>query len=104
MVYTVRSESEIDRILASYPGLIVIDAFATWCGPCKVLAPKLEEMEREFSTVRFIKVDVDEISNFADKNDISAMPTLLFMKKGIELARMVGIHEQNIRNMIQKHM
>ena len=104
MVHIVKSESEINKILATFPGLVVVDAFATWCGPCKALAPKLELMQQAYPTVRIVKVDVEEISNFADKHDISAMPTLLFFKQGVEIDRVTGANEPLINKTIQKHM
>jgi len=104
MVQNIRTEQEINQIIQSFQGLVVIDVFATWCGPCKLLSPKLDIMEREFPNVKFIKVDADEVVNFADKNEISAMPTIILMKKGVEVNRITGLNEVQINNMIKKYL
>ena len=57
--------------------LVVIDFYATWCGPCKVIAPKVEEMSSSMSNVVFLKVDVDENEDAAGEYNISAMPTFI---------------------------
>ncbi len=104
MVHSVQSEAEINGIIANFPDLVVVDAFATWCGPCKVLAPKLDLMQQMYPTIKIIKLDVEEISSFADKHDISAMPTLLFFKNGKEVDRVTGANEPLINKTIKKHM
>lgn len=104
MVHIVSSENEIDNILKTTKGLVVVDVFATWCGPCKALSPKLDKMESEYKNVVFLKVDVDEVPAFADNHGVSAMPTILFMKDGWELERVAGANEPAIRNAINKHM
>jgi thioredoxin 1 len=104
MVQVIHTEQEIHQTIKSFQGLVVIDVFATWCGPCKLLSPKLDKMEQEFTNVKFIKVDADEVSNFADKNEITAMPTIIFIKNGVEVNRITGLNEVHISNMIKKYM
>jgi thioredoxin 1 len=62
--------------------LVVLDFFATWCGPCKVLTPQLESLSKVYSNVVFVKVDVDEFEDIASTHQISAMPTVMFYKNG----------------------
>ena len=104
MIQVIHTEQEIQQIIQSFRGLIVIDVFATWCGPCKLLSPKLDKMQQEFPNVKFIKVDVDEVSNFADKNEITAMPTIIFIKNSVEVNRITGLNDVHISNMIKKYM
>ena len=104
MVHTARSDAEINAIIANFPGLVVVDAFATWCGPCKALAPKLELMQQAHPNIRIVKIDVEEVSSFADNHDISAMPTLLFFKNGAEVDRVTGANEPLINKTILKHI
>jgi thioredoxin 1 len=61
---------------------VVVDFFATWCGPCKAVSPLVEKLSDSVTSVKFYKVDVDELSNVAADNGISAMPTFLFYKDG----------------------
>merc|ERR1712170_104298 len=72
---------------------VLVDFFADWCGPCKMIAPKLEAMSEEFSGVVFLKVNVDENEEVAASYDISAMPTFLILKNGVEADKLVGANE-----------
>ncbi len=60
--------------------LVVIDFFATWCGPCKMIAPKVEEMDEDMDDVAFLKVDVDDAEGIAEEYQIKAMPTFVLIK------------------------
>jgi thioredoxin 1 len=60
--------------------IVVIDFYASWCGPCKMLSPILAELESEMKDVKFIKVNVDEDSEIAQQFNISSIPTLYLYK------------------------
>ncbi|KYN19855.1 Thioredoxin-2, partial [Trachymyrmex cornetzi] len=62
--------------------LVVIDFFAVWCGPCKMIGPLIEELSKEMLDVVFLKVDVDECEDIAAEYEISSMPTFVFIKEG----------------------
>ena len=71
--------------------LIVVDFFATWCGPCKKLSPTLDEVSEEFGDrVNIVKVDVDESEDLAMTYGIRSVPTVLFFKKGQQVDKFVG--------------
>ena len=80
-------------------GAVALDCYATWCGPCKMVAPKFESMSDEASlaAVNFIKIDVDECEDFAEGLKIEAMPTFIFFKGGVEVNRVVGANVDAIR-------
>ena len=69
-----------EELNAAGDKLVVVDFFATWCPPCKMIAPRIEEWEAEMSNVKFLKVDVDEAEDVAAHYQISAMPTFIFIK------------------------
>jgi thioredoxin 1 len=69
---------------------VIIDFWADWCGPCKMLAPVFEELSNEIKTVHFAKVNVDEQSDLTSQNGVRGMPTLVFYKRGEEVDRVVG--------------
>merc|ERR1712088_675527 len=83
--------------------LVVIDFFATWCGPCKVIAPQIETMSGEMADVVFLKVDVDENEDAAQEYNISAMPTFIFVKKEAKVADMMGANADKLKSMIATH-
>ena len=72
-------------------GLLVVDFWAEWCGPCKMLAPVFEELEKDFPDVTFGKINVDEEVQAALENNVASIPTLLFIKDGEVVKRAVGV-------------
>lgn len=70
--------------------VIIVDFFATWCNPCKMLAPVLEELAKKSDKVEVYKVDVDDNSKLADDLDIHSVPTLLFYKDGKIVKQVMG--------------
>jgi thioredoxin 1 len=71
-------------------GSVVIDFFATWCGPCKKIAPAFEQLATVYPSIVFLKVDVDESAELVDKYGVQAMPTFVFVKDGIVVKRIEG--------------
>lgn len=73
-------------------GKVVIDFFATWCGPCKMLGPVLEKAE---SNVKVVKVDSDEFDELAREYGVMSIPTLVLLEKGKEVKRNIGFIDKN---------
>lgn len=72
-------------------GAVVIDFFATWCGPCKRIAPLFEDLaDKYYPAITFLKVDVDESPELVEQFDVSAMPTFVFLKEGVIVKRVEG--------------
>ncbi|KAJ3206358.1 hypothetical protein HDU67_008230 [Dinochytrium kinnereticum] len=69
---------------------VVLDFYATWCGPCRVIAPKIEKFAEKYTTIAFAKLDVDEVPDIAEKSGIRAMPTFHIYKDGVKVAEVVG--------------
>ncbi|WP_339023880.1 thioredoxin [Spiroplasma endosymbiont of Agriotes lineatus] len=63
-------------------GKVIIDFYADWCGPCKMLAPIFEQLSNEMKEVSFVKVDIDESQELAQRFNISSIPTLLIFNNG----------------------
>lgn len=71
--------------------LLVVDFYATWCGPCKKLSPTLDEVSEELGEqVNIVKVDVDESEDLAMDYGIRSVPTVLFFKNGQQVDKFVG--------------
>ncbi|WP_342264031.1 thioredoxin [Spiroplasma endosymbiont of Clivina fossor] len=72
--------SKFDQVIKS--GKVIVDFYADWCGPCKMLAPIFEQLSDEMKEVSFVKVDIDESQELAQRFDISSIPTLLIFDAG----------------------
>ncbi len=74
---------------------VVVDFYATWCGPCKMLAPRLDKVAGEFGgKIKFVKVNVDEAQELAGRFRVEGIPTLLFVKNGKVEERVTGLVTQ----------
>ena len=76
-------------------GTILIDFFATWCGPCKMLSPVIEQVEKEHPELKVVKVDVDEAPQIAARYGIQAIPTLFLVKEGKVIDKRMGYLNKN---------
>ena len=84
------SDRNFDQTVKTYP-LVVVDCWAAWCAPCRAIAPVVEQLAKDYSgKVVFGKLNVDENPETAQRFGIMAIPTLLVMKKGQEVDRIVG--------------
>ena len=70
--------------------LMMVDFWATWCGPCKMLGPVIEQLAEEYEDITIGKVDVDECPALAQRYGIMSVPTVLFFKNGEEIERKIG--------------
>ena len=75
---------------------VVIDFHATWCGPCKVLSPILEELSSEVDGVEFVKLDVDQHPQIAGQNQVMGVPTVVILKDGEVKDRFVGVQPKEV--------
>ncbi|MCK9537414.1 MAG: thioredoxin [Bacilli bacterium] len=71
-------------------GIILVDFYADWCGPCRMLGPIIEELSEEIPEINFLKVNIDDEREFAIANHVGSIPTIVIFKDGNELARRVG--------------
>jgi thioredoxin 1 len=87
-------------------GLVLVDFWATWCGPCQVVAPVLEQLSREYEgKAKVVKVDVDANQSTAMKYNIRSIPSILFFKGGKVVDTVVGaVPRAVIEGKIQQHV
>ena len=80
-----------DDVVIKSQGLVMVDFWATWCGPCKIVAPVVEELAKEYEgKVTFVKVNTDENADIASRYNIRGIPTLMFFKEGDVKDQVVG--------------
>jgi thioredoxin 1 len=85
------SDADFDSEVIKAAGPVVVDFWAEWCGPCKMIAPALEEIAGSLgSKVKIVKLNVDENPQTAQKYGIMSIPTLMLFKDGKEASRQVG--------------
>lgn len=100
MVQVVSSNEEFAKIIQG-SGLTVVDFYAVWCGPCKAIAPVLDQFASQLPNVTFIKVDVDQSGDIAREYQVSAMPTFKLFKNGKEVGELVGADPNRLRQLIE---
>ncbi len=86
------TEANFDEVIANASTPVLVDFWATWCGPCKMIAPILDEIaDEKVGSVVVTKVDVDQNQAIAGRYSIRAIPTLLFIKNGEVKEQVVGM-------------
>lgn len=85
------TEQTFDETLSTHEGLLLVDFWAEWCGPCRAIAPVLDELVRESSgRVTLAKVNVDENPGLAARYGIRSIPTILLLKQGKVVDQVIG--------------
>ena len=102
---TVITSTNFQEILA-LPGLLVIDFWATWCGPCRILSPTVDELAKEYDgRATVAKCNVDDCDEIAAQFGIRNIPTLIFVKNGAVVDRTVGVlPKQEIAAKIEQYL
>ncbi|KAF8057850.1 hypothetical protein N665_1253s0008 [Sinapis alba] len=83
--------------------LLVIEFTAKWCGPCKFLEPRLEDLAAKYTNVEFVKIDVDVIMSVWKEYNLYTFPAVVFMKRGQEVDRVVGLKLDEIEGKLHKY-
>jgi thioredoxin 1 len=84
------TDKDFDKVILSSSGVVVVDFFATWCGPCKSIAPILEQWDTQYEGVSFFKVDIDKSPGLAQRFKVASVPTFKFIKNGRVISTQTG--------------
>jgi len=100
------NDKNFDDEIANSENIVVVDFWAPWCGPCKMLTPVIEELANEMGTkVKFAKVNVDESPMIASKYKISSIPTVMVFRKDSVKETMVGFRPKaDLKKIIEKNL
>ena len=96
------ASSEFENEVLNSDKKVLVDFYATWCGPCKIISPIIEEVAKENPEVKFVKVDIDANQELAEKYGVVYIPTLVVIENGKEITKSVGaISKEEILNLIK---
>ncbi|KAI9051682.1 hypothetical protein LZ554_004724 [Drepanopeziza brunnea f. sp. 'monogermtubi'] len=99
-VHNLKTKAEFEACIKKHK-IVILDCFATWCGPCKVIAPQVVKFSEEFPHAHFTKLDVDEVPDVAQELGVRAMPTFIVFKGGEKIKEVVGANPQALKLAIQ---
>ncbi|MBI5224872.1 thioredoxin [Candidatus Micrarchaeota archaeon] len=84
---------------------VIVDYWASWCGPCRVMAPRFEELSNEMKGIKFAKLSTEEAPEIASQHEIMSIPTLVLFKGGKEEDRMIGaLPKEYLKAWLEKHL
>ena len=93
---TITTDEKFEKEIKATDKLILVDFFATWCGPCQVLGPILEKLSEEFKgKIVFMKADVDNVPLASQKFGVEKIPTVVLLKEGKIVSGFVGLIPEN---------
>ncbi len=88
-------EEQFEAEVEKAEGKVLVDFWASWCGPCRMLSPVVEQLSEEVSDVKFVGLDVDASERMAVKYGISSIPCLVLFENGAEVKRSVGFQPKS---------
>ncbi len=87
-------EAEFEEVVLKSTKPVLVDFFATWCGPCQMLLPVLEKLASEEERFDIIEIDIDNAHELAIKYGVEVVPTMMLFKDGYKIKEMTGFHSE----------
>ena len=89
------TKDNFESVVLGFEGKVLVDFWATWCGPCKMIAPVIEQIAEECPDIKVGKIDVDTEGELAVKFGVMSIPTLIVFENGKEISRAIGFHSKS---------
>ncbi len=90
MATTSINKNQFKKEVLEHKGVVFVDFYAVWCGPCKATSPIIDELSNEMKNIKFVKVNVDENPDLASQYSIFSIPTFVMFKNGQTVSQFVG--------------
>ena len=100
------SDADFSQEVGQHEGLVIVDFWATWCGPCQIIAPVIEQLAREYEgRLKVVKLDVDSNQRTAMDYNVRSIPSVLFFKDGKHVDTVVGaVQKAYLVEKIEEHL
>lgn len=97
------SEKDFNKVISNKEKKVIVDCYAEWCGPCRMLSPIIDELKEEVDSCEFYKLNVDEAENISREYGIMSIPTVLIFKDGKEINKSIGLKtKEELKELIEK--
>lgn len=101
MIYRCTSMEEFEFLVSK--GKIVVEFYSTWCDPCQLINPHFDILSKKYKSIRYLKVDIDELDDVATHVEITAIPTFLVYENGKQIDELVGASVQKLEELIKRN-
>ena len=99
------SGNDFKKEVLEYNGVSLVDFYADWCGPCRIMSPIINQLASEEKKIKFVKVNVDENPDLASNYQVFSIPTLIVFKNGQVVGQLVGVvSKENLKQELSKHL
>lgn len=105
MPHEIRTWKDLESYLAGIDkdSLVVLDCYASWCGPCKSIAPFYSKLSERYTDVHFLKANIEKVDGISDEFEVTSMPTFIFLKNLTALEKFEGADQNKLVSFIEKY-